>query len=547
MTSSVGSLARARASRTGLAVLFSALLTSCSSSGNNAAGDAGPTDASVTGDGAVDAASDGPICGAGGASVPTYTRSAGTTVSFPKGFLFGASTAGLQIETGLATADWHEWANLPGRVAHGDKPDDGPDAFSHFDDDVAALTALHAGAYRFSIEWARIFPTKAAFDAGTPDAAGLAAYHALLAKLKAAHIRPFVTIHHFATPDYLDDITQPASPQVFERPEMQADFVKWATFVGKEFGGEVDDWITINEPLILLVGEYLAGAHPPGATLEIPRMIAAAKMLMRTHAAVYEALHAADTVDAGTGAAANVSLAQHNRMFYPDDACNPMDVAATNKLIYIWNQWLLNALVFGNYDDDLNGDYAGPNDKMGDPTLKGHLDFIGLNYYGDTLVSSALPLDVIGGTPSYENLGTGLPQSDMTWDIFPQGVRPILAQLKPYKLPIYITENGIADSQDINKSRYIGEHLWEVGRSIADDGVDVRGYFYWALIDNFEWNRGFCPKFGLYKVDLTAPTRTRTPTKAAPFFAQIAQTGTLATSAIDALPAYGTPVKCPNP
>src|SRR5438067_5319521 len=215
--------------------LLIASLVACSSSGDsNVPSDAGDA---------------GPICGPT-KSVPSYVRSPGSEITFPGGFLFGAASAGMQIEKGLVHADWYQWAKVPGHIENDASPDDGPDAFAHIDDDVQALVDAGANAYRFSIEWSRLFPTRAQFDAGTPDATALATYHSILTKLRAAHIRPFVTLHHFATPDWLDDITQPQQPQSFERDTMKADFAKWAGWAGKEFGAEVDDWITINEPVV---------------------------------------------------------------------------------------------------------------------------------------------------------------------------------------------------------------------------------------------------------------------------------------------------------
>ncbi len=482
-----------------------------------------------------------------GAAVPAYVRSPGAEVSFPSGFLFGTATAGMQIEKGLVHADWYQWAKLPGKVAGGDNPDDGPDALAHIPEHVAAMQSAGATAYRFSIEWSRIYPTLDAFDADTPDATALASYHQLLAALKAAKIRPFVTLHHFATPDYLDDITQPSQPQTFERPEMLTMFPEFARRMAKEFGGEVDDWVTINEPMILLLGAYVAQGHPPGAPMSFDRMVGALKKLVRVHAAVYDALHAADTIDAGSGRPVAVSIAKHNRVFFPRDACEPNDVAAAAKATYLWNEWIYNALVFGDWDDDFDGVYTGPNDKQADPTLKGRVDWLGVNYYGDTLVSSELALPYIGGIPTYADLPTSLPKTDMSWDIFPQGFRTVLKELAKYKLPVYVTENGIGDSQDVNKSRYLAEHLWELAHAISDDGVDVRGYFYWSLIDNFEWANGFCPRFGLYAVDRASASKTLTPYKAATLFRQIAADGKLSAATIDALPAYSSPVICQGP
>ena len=453
----------------------------------------------------------------------------------------------MQIEKGLTHADWYHWAKLPGKVVGGDDPDNGPDAFAHLADDVKALQDAGATAYRFSIEWARIFPTKDSFDKNEPDKDALAAYHGVLKALRDAKIRPFVTLHHFATPDWLSDVTAPRDPQAFERPEMAANFGEWAKRMGKEFGGEVDDWITINEPLVLLAGGYLAGAHPPGSTVDPDRMFAAAKKLIVAHVAAYDGLHAGDTIDAGTGTAVQVGIAKHNRSWYPTDACEPGDVQAAKNIDYIWNEWMYNAVVFGDWDDDLDGKYDGPNDKKADPRFKGKVDYLGLNYYGDSTISGLLKLKFIGGLPSYAGLPDDLPKTDLGWGIFPQGFRPVLRQLKKYKLPIYITENGVGDSADVNKSRYLAEHLWEIGRAIADDGMDVRGFFQWSLTDNFEWGNGFCPRFGLYHIDYSSPVRTRTPTKAASLYKQIAQGKKLAASTIDALPPYSAPTPCKAP
>ncbi len=514
-----------------LALVLPCLLVACSSDSP-----AQPVDA------ATDGASDGPLCGSG-ASVPKYVRDAAAEVTFPKGFLFGAASAAMQIEKGLDKSDWYEWAKLPGKVVGAESPDAGPDALAHLDEDVKALVDAGANAYRFSIEWSRIYPTKARFDADDPDKAAIAKYHELLTKLRAAKIRPFVTLHHFSTPVWLSDVSKPKEPQAFERSEMPAAFGEFGKRMGKEFGAEVDDWVTINEPMILMLGAYVAGAHPPGSPLDLDRMVAATKKLVEAHVAAYDGLHAGDTVDAGTGQKVQVSIAKHNRVFYPDDPCEEQDVAAAKTADYIWNEWIFDMLVNGDVDDDLDG----KKEKTGDPRFKGKVDYLGLNYYGDTLVSSRLKLKYLNGTPSYSGLATDLPKSDMDWDIFPHGFRMVLRQLGKYKLPVYITENGIGDSQDLNKSRYLAEHFYEVGRAIEVDKIDVRGFFQWSLTDNFEWGSGFCPRFGLYRIDYTSPARTRIATKAVATFKQIATSSKVTAAQIDALPAYSAPKKCKSP
>ena len=235
-----------------LALVFSSLLAAvaCTSSTSSRSGDGGGVDA---GD-------------AGGASGGVRE------VTFPAGFLWGTATAAFQVEKGDVHTDWSHWADTPGKIKNGDHPDvGGPDALAHVDEDVGLMTNEGHTAYRFSIEWARIYPTRAAFDSDTPDAAAIAAYTTLLARLRAASITPMVTLAHFAMPDWLDDITAPAMPQGWERPEASTLFVEFARRMAARFGKDVDWWITLNEPLNVVLAGYLQGSFPPGVVLDVPR------------------------------------------------------------------------------------------------------------------------------------------------------------------------------------------------------------------------------------------------------------------------------------
>jgi beta-glucosidase len=469
-------------------------------------------------------------------------------VTFPPGFIWGTATAAFQTERNDSNTDWAEWAATPGKIANGDNPNDGgDDSLDHVDDDIALMTKEGHNAYRFSIEWGRLYPTQAAFASDTPDPTAVAAYDALITKLVAAHITPMVTLMHYALPSWLDDPTQSSSPQGWENQPTSDDFVTFCSRIGARWGGKVDYWITLNEPINLVLGGYLQGSFPPGVVLDTDRAFAVVRAQATAHARCYDALHVADTIDAdGDGKAALVSIAAHLRTFHAMDPTDPNDVAAAARVRYIVNSWFLNAVVNGNWDNDFtdfDGNYTGPNDRTNDPTLKGRLDFIGVNYYSDTIVSATrgLVLPVVNAAIVFANLPTKRPKTDFEWDIYPEGMGTVLDEAHGYGLPLIVTENGVADRNDVMRGRFIAEHLLELGAANLR-GDDVLGYFHWSLLDNFEWNSGFCPKFGLHAVD--PATATRTPRASASLYSSIILAGKVTQAQIDALPAYGTPTYC---
>ena len=466
-------------------------------------------------------------------------------VTFPSTFLWGASTAAFQVEKGDSHTDWAHWVTTPGKIANGDLPDNGgADALAHVDEDIALMKAEGHTAYRFSIEWARLYPTRDAFTADTPDAAALAAYTTLLAKLTAAGLKPMVTLMHFALPEWLDDVTKPNDPQGWEHPETSTLFVEFASRMAKRFGSQVDLWITLNEPLNLVIAGYIQGSFPPGVVLGVARGLDVARTEARTHVAAFDAIKAADTIDAdGDGASALISYAAHQRTWHPYDPTDPEDVAATEHAHYVANLWFLNAVARGDWDDDFDGTYDGPNDKRADPSLKGHLDYVGLNYYSDTLISAhrGVVIPILNFAVYQDHLPTGRPRTDFGWDIYPEGFGTVLDEAAQYTLPIYVTENGIADSADVNRARFLAEHLFEMGWAMQR-GADIRGYFTWSLVDNFEWANGFCPKFGLHSVDKT--TGARTARASATVYSSFIRAQKIAQKDIDAQGAYAAPTPC---
>lgn len=464
-------------------------------------------------------------------------------VTFPPGFLFGSASAAQQVETGLKT-DWVEWSKLPGKIANAEHPDGGPDFFAHVDGDIAAMKDAKLGVYRFGIELARLFPTRDAFDQNQPDPDGLAKYDQLLDKLQAAGITPMVTLQHFSWPSWLSAVGAGASKdkQGWERADVEQVFVEWARRVATRWGKQVDWWITINEPNVTSTVGYVLGAWPPGVA-EPERMAAVQRAQVFTHAKAYDAIHEADKADAdGDGKPAQVSMAFHQRVYQPRDPADLEDVVATDHATYFWNYWYLHALISGDYDHEFDERLDGPMDKKAAPELKGRLDFIGLNYYGrSTVAEKAVKIPYMGSQPSQMNLPGGLPKSQMGWDLYADGFGEVMEQLKPFGLPVFITENGVAAlPTEPTRPRYISEHLFEVGWAIQR-GLDVRGYTYWSTTDNFEWQSGYCPQFGLYAVDFSKPDKPRTPANGRDTLAEIATSRKITRAAIDAMPAY--PVK----
>jgi beta-glucosidase len=472
------------------------------------------------------------------------------TKPFPDNFLWGTATAPYQVEVGLHQSDFYQWESTTAN-ASGQHADDGPDEYDHYDGDFALAEQLGNNTARLGIDFSRIFPTKSSFP-DMPDAAAVAHYHAVLASMKAHHLQPMVTLYHWVFPIWVDDLTQPKTVAQgwLDDGTIQV-FGQFAGWAAKEYGGEVDWWVTLNEPTVTAIAGFATAKYPPLRSFTDPNGVDNAlhgiKNLIYAHAAAYDAIHAADTADAdGDGQAAMVSCAFHQRVFEPtptdDPATLAKNMAAAERIHYLNNLAMLNAVTKGNLDYDLDETLDGPNDKTADPALANRLDWVGVNYYG---VSQVLALDKpigpITGFPQNASLDDDRPHTAFRWSIDPEGFRTVLDEVKPLGLPILITENGVADGADVQRPRFIAEHLAVLQKAI-EDGIDVRGYYHWSLIDNFEWAAGYCPQFGLYHVDESSPDKTRTLGEGGRVYQQIIQTKTVGAALLDQYQ-YGDPPK----
>ncbi len=391
------------------------------------------------------------------------------TDTFPKGFYWGAATSAHQIEGGL-TNDWTEWETSSPRQQElrqkGLHPEDfisghAANSFVEFNADIRCLVELGVTAYRFSVDWSRIEPKEGEFDE-----TALRYYKSCVQKLRAHGIEPFVTLWHWPIPIWMRD------KGGWKTKEIIKYFSRFVKRVVQALGEDVTFWVTLNEPMVYSSMGYIKGHWPPHKKNPIA-YLRVIRHLEQAHREAY-------CVIKKIYPQSQVGIAKHNIYFEAYKNFLPHRIAAFFA-DWWWNQRFLRAIQAAS-------------------------DFIGINYYFHSLVR-------IGGAKHvYER------ESDLGWGLHPEGMYHVLKKVAHFGKPIYITENGLADRGDQHRSWYIREVLQHVHRAIKD-GVDVRGYFHWSLIDNFEWAEGFHPRFGLYEVDFK--TFERRPRSSAEFYADI--------------------------
>jgi beta-glucosidase len=438
----------------------------------------------------------------------------------PADFVWGAATSAYQIE-GAAAEDgrtpsvWDTFSHTPGAVANGDHGDVACDHYHRMPEDVALLADLGLDAYRFSLSWPRIQPG----GKGPANAQGLAFYDRLVDELLARDITPWVTLYHWDLPQELEDAGGWPVRDTAQR------FAEYAAIAADALGDRVTHWITLNEPYCSAMLGYYVGVHAPGRR-HFPDFTKAAHHLLLGHGLATEQIRAHAARPAQVGITVNPVVAQPF-----SDA--PEDVEAARRADALGTRLYLDPLVHGRYPEDLLADlaphHARPPVQDGDlRTIAQPLDFLGVNYYFRTVVR---PGDEPQG---YRTVAlTDGPATAMPWEIHPQGLTDLLVRIsREYPgLPVYITENGAAFDdtraavdatgriQDTERIAFLADHLRAVGRA-RSAGADVRGYFCWSLMDNFEWAYGYAKRFGLVHVDYA--TQRRTPKASAHWLRDIA-------------------------
>jgi beta-glucosidase len=448
---------------------------------------------------------------------------------FPDGFLWGTSTSAYQIE-GAVTEDgrgpsvWDAFCAEPGRVVDGSSGAVACDHYHRYREDVALARDLGTGAYRFSVAWPRIQPT----GSGPVNSAGLDFYDRLVDELLAAGVAPVATLYHWDTPQPVEDAGGWLARDTAHR------FADYAALVGAALGDRVRLWITLNEPAMLTMLGYGVGLLAPGRQLLLDALPTARHQLLG-HGLAVAALRAG-------GVTGGIGITNNHTPVWPASAAVE-DLAAADFYDTLHNRLFADPVLLGRWPAGLLGLPADPADEVpgelaGElegwaadlPTISTPLDFYGVNYYQPTRVSA--PTDA--GTGILEGGGTELPAglpfalSDMSgypttgygWPVVPDGLRELLVGLRERygdRLPpLYVTENGASFPDqpgpdgavhDQPRVEYLAGHLAAVQAALAA-GVDVRGYFVWSLLDNFEWAAGYTQRFGLVHVDYGTQRRT---------------------------------------
>ena len=422
---------------------------------------------------------------------------AGAIPSYGSKFLWGAATSAHQVEGGNDRNDWWRWEAEPGHIRGGARSGAACLHWERYPGDLDLLRGLGMNAYRLSIEWSRVEP-----EAGRIDEEALAHYRSVLEACRERSITPMVTIHHFTNPLWFTALGG------WEERRNLPHFERHARLLGERFGDLVDWWITVNEPEVLGFYGYASGVWPPGVA-DRTRALAVIANLLEAHALASRALRDADRVDAdGDGRATMIGAAKHWVLLEPRRAWWPLDRMAASAQNAVFNEAVAEALAGGPIDLRIPGARSA---RRKVEALAGSSDFLGVNYYTRWLVT-------LFGRDS-RSVRRGAPVSDLGWEIYPEGIERALAACAEFGLPMVITENGLSDAADRHRPSFVRSTLASLDRA-RRKGADVRGYFHWSLMDNFEWADGHEGRFGLHAVDFDRPEGPRVARPSAAIYAE---------------------------
>ncbi|HKJ12127.1 MAG TPA: GH1 family beta-glucosidase [Ornithinimicrobium sp.] len=464
------------------------------------------------------------------------------STAFPAGFLWGSATAAYQIEgashtDGRTDSIWDTFARVPGAVYEGHDGSVACDHYHRYGEDVELMRQIGLGAYRFSVSWARVCP-----DGGGVNQAGLDFYSRLVDALLEADIVPWLTLYHWDLPQALEESGGWPARQTAER------FVEYTGVVHDALGDRVKFWTTMNEPWCSAFLGYGSGVHAPGRTDGADALRAAHHLMLAHGLAVRELRDRDSSLDLGlTLNFADVEAAS--------DSAGDQD--AERRMDGLMNRYFLEPIINGAYPRDVMQDVSEvmPEDLIQDGDLdviSTPIDVLGVNYYFGQAVSGVEPEEAAQaaadarqrgpsanvGSEHVEVVSRGLPVTDMGWEVVPDGLRRLLVRLDnhvtgPVGTGLYVTENGAAypdepdeddfvDDQD--RIAYLRAHL-EALHEAVESGVDVRGYFLWSLMDNYEWAFGYSKRFGMVRIDYESGTRT--PKASATWYGHVASHGEL--------------------
>ena len=455
------------------------------------------------------------------------------TRHFPENFLFGAATAAYQIEgaaleDGRTASIWDEFSRVPGAVIGGENGDVACDHYHRYQGDIAMMRELGLQTYRFSTSWSRVRP-----DGAGVNEKGVDFYKRLVDELLGADIMPWLTLYHWDMPQALQGNGGWTNRDVVSR------FLEYAGTMHDALGDRVNVWTTLNEPWCSSFLSYTGGEHAPGHTSVSEGLLAAHHQLL-AHGETIRELRSRDS-------SLNLGITLNHTVADPADPDNAGDVDAARRVDGQFNRWFLDPIYRGEYPADIVEDFRAVDADAvaqfeaavheGDlATISQPIDTQGVNYYhGDFLSGTAPEHPPVSGGPATERKGRspypsdanihsverGLDRTAQNWEIQPEGLTRLLRRLSDEytaerDVTLYVTENGAAfddvvseDGQvhDADRVAYVRAHLSAV-LDAADAGVDVRGFFYWSLMDNYEWAWGYDKRFGIVRVDYDTQKRT---------------------------------------
>jgi beta-glucosidase len=417
-----------------------------------------------------------------------------SNLRLPPDFVWGAATSSYQIEgavseDGRGESIWDRFTSRPGAILGGDDGRVACDSYHRYREDVRLMRELGLNGYRFSIAWPRVLPE----GRGRLNAAGLDHYDRFVDALLEAGIEPFVTLYHWDLPQALEDEGGWPARGIVDA------YAEYVEAVVARLGDRVRHWITQCEPWVISWLGYGLGEHAPGRRNERDALAAAHHVLL-AHGRGVEVVRR-DSPGSQVGITIDVVA------FHPSTS-SPEDAAAVARVDGARNRWILDPVLRGEYPADVSERFAPilPTIEDGDlQAIAAPIDFLGVNYYTRNVVRA----DPGGGEPVTVPAESS-EHTEMGWEVFPDGLHEVLTRLRDdYDLPpVYVTENGAAFADhrengtvdDPRRASYVERHLEAIARAIAD-GVDVRGYFLWSLLDNFEWALGYSRRFGIVYVD----------------------------------------------
>ena len=458
-------------------------------------------------------------------SLPASQRAPAAVVRFPDEFRWGVASASYQIEGGVSEGGrlpsiWDTFSHTPGATRDGDTGDVADDHYHRWPEDVELLSELGVDMYRFSLAWPRLQPT----GSGALNEEGIDFYSRLVDAQLERGIEPWVTLYHWDLPQTLQDAGGWPQRDTAER------FAEYASLVYERLHDRVSYWTTLNEPWCSAFLGHAQGRHAPGIQ-DDEAALRAAHHLLLGHGLAVEAMRAQGDTDSRFGITLNL---------YPVQPATeePADVDAARRIDALANRLFLDPVLLGRYPSDIPELPVQPGDE---DHIAAPIDVLGVNYYSRHVVRAGDGSERAGPSPwvgsgDVEFVGRGLPRTEMDWEIDEQGLYDVLTRVhREYPgIALFVTENGAAFPDEVSadgtvadpdRVAYLDSHFRAAHRAIAD-GVDLRGYFVWTLMDNFEWGHGFSKRFGLVHIDYE--TLKRTPKDSARWYGEVTRRNGLA-------------------